>query len=233
MSSRRSSLESSKNIKAAIWYTILTIVLIFVLIRWGVPAFINVIAGFGGQKTTATKSGFDIAPQEPVLYPLPDATFSGMINITGAAQSNIKIRLTLNSSKEEEVTADDNGEFKFTKVPLIDGKNTISLVAISDKDKKSRETLATITLDNIPPSLFITSPEDGAEFFGNSKTAEIVGTIKEEGTISINDHLVYTNGSGDFSYKLNLVTGDNVLVIKATDNAGNTEEKTLTLKYNP
>lgn len=232
-SSRRSSVEASKNIKAAVWYTILTIVLLFALIRWGVPGFINIIANVGGTKTNTAKAGFDIAPQEPVLYPLPDATFSGMINLSGVAEGNIKVRLTLNSSKVEEVNANDEGVFEFTRIPLIDGKNVISLVSINSKDKQSRETVATITLDNIPPSLIISSPEDGAEYFGTTKNAEITGNIKEEGVVDINGHLVYTNNSGDFTYKLNLNTGENTIVIKATDNAGNTEEKTLLLTYNP
>lgn len=232
-SSRLNKLDETKSIRSAVFYVVLTLILVFSIFKWGIPAFINAIAYVGGASSGTTTGGFKVPPQDPVLFPLSDATFSGVIKVQGVAQSEQKIQLVLNGQSMDEIDTDANGDFSFDSVPLIDGINVIGVKAISQTGLESRIVDTQVIYDSQIPVIELESPSEGAEFYGQNKNLEIRGTIKEEGELKINGNLVYTAGNGDFSSRLTLKEGENQITIVASDMAGNTVEKSLIVRYTP
>lgn len=232
-SSRLNKLEETKSLRSAVFYIILSLVLVFSIFKWGIPAFINTVAYVGGSTAGTANDGFKVPPQDPVLFPLVDATFSGTIKVAGTAQSGVKIKLVLNGQDQDEIDTDDKGDFTFDSVALIDGVNIIGLKAVSSNGLESKVVDTQVVYDSEAPQLEISNPTDGAEFYGQNKNLEIKGTIKEEGTLKINGNLVYTASNGDFSSRMTLKSGDNPITVVAQDLAGNTVEKSILVKYNP
>jgi hypothetical protein len=232
-SSRLNKLEETKSLRSAAFYVVLTLISVFAIFKWGIPAFINAVAYVGGTSSGTNVSGFKVPPQDPVLFPLSDATFSATIRVAGTAQSELKIKLILNGQDVDELDTDDNGDFVFESVPLIDGVNIVGIKAVSLTGLESRIVDTQVIFDSEMPSLELESPTDGAEFYGQNKNLEIRGTIKEEGQLKINGNLVYTAGNGDFSSRMTLREGENIITIVASDLAGNTLEKSLVVRYSP
>jgi bacillopeptidase F len=232
-SSRLNKLEETKSLRSAAFYVVLTLVLVFSIFKWGIPAFINAVAYVGGGGSTTTNDGFKVPPQDPVLFPLADATYSGTIKVSGTAQSGLKIKLILNGQDHDEIDTDQSGDFTFDSVALIDGINIIGLKAIASNGLESRTVDTQVVYDSEAPKLEVASPTDGADYYGQNKNLEIKGTIKEEGVLKINGNLVYTASNGDFSTRITLKSGENPITIVAQDLAGNTVEKSLVVKYNP
>ncbi len=96
---------------------------------------------------------------------------------------------------------------------------------------KEQENSVTVKYDNEAPVLSITSPENG----GYAKDGEctIKGTVKEDylDTLTINGTSVSVGADGSFTYNVSLNPGKNEFKIVATDLAGNTTEKDLTVNY--
>ena len=73
--------------------------------------------------------------------------------------------------------------------------------------------------DSEPPYLVILSPDQGASF--TEPFAEISGSTEKDATLSIQDHAVKPDSGGEFRFRCDLSEGENRIVIKAADRAGN------------
>ena len=73
--------------------------------------------------------------------------------------------------------------------------------------------------DSEPPYLVILSPDQGASF--TESFAEISGSTEKDATLSIQDHAVKPDSGGEFRFRCDLSEGENRIVIKAADRAGN------------
>ena len=96
---------------------------------------------------------------------------------------------------------------------------------------KEEENSITVKYDNVAPVLTIDSPKDGSYATGDSCT--ITGTVKEDylDSLTINGVSVSVGNDGKFSYDASLTPGKNEFKVIATDLAGNTTEKDLTVNY--
>jgi hypothetical protein len=107
--------------------------------------------------------------------------------------------------------------------PLEEGVNEL-VVEARDEAGNIEVIRLTVTLDTISPALTIIEPLDG--FKTKKEQVNIIGTTEPGATLSIGGQLV-TDTDGSFSVPYNLVKGDNMVTITATDDAGNTASKTL------
>jgi hypothetical protein len=113
-------------------------------------------------------------------------------------------------------------------VPLIDGKNTLLVTGYTDADVQMSATL-TVTLDRDKPRIYVTSPYEGQEFYGDS--VEVIGSVSDRISDIHGQSMPFVRVNGieaavvnhTFRAVLPLVSGENTLTAIATDNAGNFE----------
>jgi len=236
---KRSRLQRKKekdSIKQALTYLFLIFLVLFLMIKLGLPALIK-MAGFISNISSAGKkieTEEILPPRAPKLFPLPEATPSGKLNIEGYAEPGITIQLFLRGISAEETTADNEGNFIFNDVHLRDGENEIYVIANDDRGNSSDASRSfTVTVDKDAPLLIIDNPEDEQKFFDNDNPITVRGKSEEDVDLRINERLVLVQSSGDFEINLSLEEGDNQIEAIARDNAGNETKKTLIVNYSP
>lgn len=233
--SRLASREEKKNIRSAAFYIALTVGALLLILFFGLP-ILGKFAGIIHDLRTSNQpvdTTDTTAPAPPILDRPPEVTNSINIEITGRSEGGATIKLFVND-KEEEVLANNEGRFSY-KWALWDGENKISAKARDKAGNESGESEKfTVLYDNDEPELEITSPEDGKEFFGSKeRQVTIQGKTESGSSITINDRIVAVDEDGGFAFVTTLVEGDNQFTLKAADKAGNSTEKSLTLKFTP
>ncbi len=236
MSKRRSrlSLKTEKRTRKTIFLTSLGILIILILlIKFG----INILVGFSvflaGTKnqaltTSSSSSNTFIAP--PVLNPLPSATNSARIVISGKSQSDKTVKLYINNDLKDTTQADKDGNFSFIQT-LSAGDNRIETKA--DKNNKSSDfsNSFTVFLKNNAPSLTVDFPSNGQSFSKDQNSVNVKGKTDSETSVTVNGFWAIIDENSNFSYNLPLQNGDNQIKITATDQAGNKTEKDLKVTY--
>jgi hypothetical protein len=232
--SRLESVEEKKNVRSAVILIILSIAVVVFLVFVGIPT-IGKVATFvsglkNGNKTTVSTDKTPPAP--PNFNAFPDFTNQSTASISGTAEPGATIKLTFNGT-ELDSPADKDGNFSFNSLNLQSGTNTFSAVAVDAAGNVSQPSGdQTITYNNKPPSLTVASPTDGSNFFGTSQMqVTIQGTTDSGAGITINDRIVSVDDTGAFQYSTTLSNGQNKFAVIATDQAGNTTEKDITLNF--
>jgi len=159
----------------------------------------------------------------PELDPLPIATNSATITVSGKGQAGMTVIIYINDTDINKTTVDKDGSFSIPSVKLIEGTNTIS--AKQTDDKKNISTLSevfTVVSKKSKPTLEISYPSDNQQIRQDQNIITITGKTNDEAnTVTINDRLAIVRSDGSFSYDLNVPDGDSVIKIVATDTAGN------------
>lgn len=175
-------------------------------------------------------------PSPPTLINPPAATKENRIKLEGKAEKDSEIILFLNNKPVEKTFADEKGSFTFEGISLSDGENRFSLTA---KDKSGNESgkspFYTINYNKKAPELDLENPKDGTILNGkNEQTITVTGTVSPSSvTLTINDIRAIVNEDGTFSLRISLDRdGENKITVKATDDAGNSTEKSVTVTYN-
>ena len=172
------------------------------------------------KKTTNTTQEQLILPAE--LDPIPTATNSATILITGKGTAGLTAILNINELDTKETKVTEDGSFKFTNVPLSDGSNSFSVKLTDDKNNVSTSSeVLTITYKKSKPTLDVTTPSDGARISGEQNTMTVSGKTEDTNTVTINGRLVVMKSDGSFTYDYPLGEGDTTLQIVAKDPAGN------------
>ena len=233
---RRSRLSSNteKKNKKTIWLSIIGIILVlFILFKFGIEALINFSLFLGGGKNYQNLSNSNTRlnyVSSPILNPLPTATNSAQITISGVSDKDRTISLYINNKKVDEIKADDKGHFS-TKEYLSKGENVISAKA-KYKDKQSNLSNSySVTYKNSSPKLDLTSPSDGQSFNKDQNKTNVSGQTDSGVTVTVNGFWAVIDENNNFSYILALQNGDNEIKILAIDQAGNKTEKTVKVNY--
>lgn len=159
--------------------------------------------------------------QPPVLDPLPDATNSAKLKVTGKANPDHTVIVYLNDEEYDRIDVDEHGEF-FLNVSVKDGQNTIAAKDQDDKGRKSDlSNVLSVLIKNKAPILEVSTPDDNASVSGEDNHIQVGGKTEADNTITINDRLVVVKTDGSFAYSYPLGDGVNTLIITATDGAGN------------
>jgi len=112
-----------------------------------------------------------------------------------------------------------------TAVHLTEGENTIHIRAC-DPAGNCAELSISVRMDTEPPELKIIT-EDGIKT--KDATITIEGTASYGSNITVNGKPVELGLNGRFSATVALREGENTIVVTATDLAGNTVTKTITV----
>jgi hypothetical protein len=224
--------KQSQNKNRSRFYIFLSVVFVVVMFKWGVPLFMNLVAGSGAQRLPAGKD--IIPPQAPIISALPEATNSARISIEGFTEAKANVELLLNDKVDKIMPADDTGAFVF-ETSLISGQNRVQLRAKDEAGNESMSEVSLVNFDSKPIDLTISSPNDGTEYFGkNNQVVDIKGEVsKPSSQVLVNNSFVQSDKNGAFVHRFMLAGGENIIKITASDNAGNTAERSLRLIYTP
>lgn len=211
-------------------------VVLFLLFKFGLPLLVNftlLISGLkNSQDTASEKSVSFVSP--PVLNPLPRATNSATITISGSALQKQTVMLYLDGGLVGKMKVDKDTNFIFEDIKLTKGTNIITAKALDEKGKESKNLAPfTILLKTDPPQLSIDSPSDGQSFSKDDKTAQIRGKTDPGTKVTANDFWAIVDENGNFSYQLPLRDGENIIKVVAVDEAGNKTEAERKINYSP
>lgn len=224
--------KQSQNKSRSRFYIFLSVVFVVLMFKWGIPLFMNLVAGSGAQRIDTAKD--IIPPQSPVISALPEATNSARLYIEGFTEAGASVELFLNEQTDKIMKASETGEFIFDSV-LKTGQNTIQLKAKDEAGNESLSEISKVDYDNKPIELTVSSPSDGSEYFGKiNQIIDIKGAVdKVNSQVTINNSFVQVDRSGSFLHRFMLSGGENVIKVVASDKAGNTAEKSFRLIYTP
>ncbi|MCG8356303.1 MAG: DUF6531 domain-containing protein [Kiloniellales bacterium] len=124
-------------------------------------------------------------------------------------------------------------------IPIEEGENTITAVAIDDLDRVGTASIQA-TLDTQAPIATVDSPRD--DFVSHQPTIAVAGMINDivAGTVNSNDVEVLVNGipaqvanRSYYAKAVPLVQGSNEIEVTATDRAGNTSSTMVEGRFEP
>jgi hypothetical protein len=231
--SRLTRIEERRNLKKAIFYILATITLIIVFVILGLPT----IAKLAGFLTNIRNSNLpveknDITPPAPPQIEAPlEYTNRDRVEIKGTAEAGATVIINANNSKNEVIATKD-GLFSYT-FSLRKGENTISATAKDTAGNESQPSdIYIVTLDNEPPTVEVTSPQDGENFYGSRQRQILIeGKTSDAASLTINGRIIILENDGTFAYAVSLQEGDNNFEITAKDLAGNEATSRLTVHY--
>lgn len=169
----------------------------------------------------------------PQLDPLPTATFSGQINVTGKTKGDVTILLFVNDEQTDKTKPENSeGAFTFKNVTLKEGANDIAAKITDDKNNTSDfSEVLTIQVKKSKPTLDIASPSENAEITGEKQMTTVVGKTESDNVVTINDRFIVVKSDGTFSYELSLQEGEQTITVIAKDVAGNETKIERKIKY--
>ena len=212
------------------------IVVLFLVIKLGIPLLVNFSLMLSNQKDKSTTSSSNSSNPSfiasPVLNPLPSATNSATLVISGTGNAGQTVRIYINSNLVDETPTKKDGTFSINKT-LKKGTNTIQAKSELNGKESDFSNSLNIVFNDTKPNLDITSPSDGQTFSKDQNTAQVSGKTDADIKVTVNGFWAIVDDNNNFSYSLPLQSGDNQIKIVATDSAGNTTEKDIKVTYNP
>jgi uncharacterized Zn-binding protein involved in type VI secretion len=137
------------------------------------------------------------------------------IAVTGTVVDQTPTTVTVNG-----VVATRSGDNWSASVPLIQGSNTLTVLA---RDAAGKQTTLTrvVNLDAQGPLLVVTTPLDNAVV--DVANVPFSGTVSDASsfTLNVNGQTITPLADGSFSGTRTLMLGANVLTFQATDGGGN------------
>ena len=206
----------------------------------GTHSFVVSVLDAGGNSASASVS-FTVdttAPDAPTIDEPGDgdAFDNGSVTVSGTAEANSSIALTLNGNPVgATITADGDGNWTYAFSPaLADDSYTVAATATDAAGNESASNSVNFTVDTTAPGApVISAPADGA-LTGDS-TPGISGTAEPNSTVevSIDGTPVGTataDGNGDWTFTPStpLSDGSHTVSATATDAAGNTSAASST-----
>jgi hypothetical protein len=160
-------------------------------------------------------------PELDITFPKP---------ATRVKENQIEVRGNIEAGANLSLSGEPisyNGTMFITTVPLTkDGQNIMTFTA---KDAAGNVKSVTISIErDTQVNLLINSPLSGTKTKNSS--IMVSGYTDSKATVNINGKDYAADSAGRFNIKMKLKTGNNDLVVKATDDLGNTN--TTTVKVN-
>ncbi len=228
---RKIERQSRANLFLSIFGVI--IILIFAL-KFGIPMLINfslLMEAARAHKGTKTPQKQTVFVSSPIMNPIPYATNSATISISGTATSGDNVKLYINNELISQTVPKKSGTFIFNNVTLNQGENTVETKAEINNSQSDFSQAEVITYDNKTPSLSIDSPTDGQSFSKDENPILVKGKTDPGDNVTVNGFWAIVENDGTFSYRLTLTNGDNQIKVITADAAGNKTEKDLHVTY--
>lgn len=173
-----------------------------------------------------------IAPLPPEFINPVKATNKQIVDLNGSAEPGTTVSLFVNGPKKKDALTDQSGEFNFSTISINKGKNTIFAVATDASGNKSEKSETIIIMyDNTKPKITLTEPKEGQKVQNLQNRVFIKGKLNEKAEVTINDRMAITRPDNTFELLLGVKEGDLEIVIKAKDEAGNTNTKRVEISY--
>lgn len=158
----------------------------------------------------------------PVIDPLPEATFSATLSLTGKGTAKTQVIIYVNDKQYKKFAVKDDGTYALSDIPVDEGDVTISSKLTDDKGNTSDlSNIIKVTIDRKPPTLDVSKPDDGTKIQDGTHKAIIEGKSDDDARVTINDRIAVVRSDGSFTYAMPLSDGDNTLKVVSTDPAGN------------
>ncbi|MDP3998542.1 MAG: hypothetical protein Q8P89_02905 [bacterium] len=234
--SRLAHKETQQAFKQLVLTSLGIILLLVFIIFAGIPALVKFSAFLGDVKT----SGQPINPSDensPLLPPrlesLPDATKDRQITLTGFAQPGKEIEVLINNEPAGKTTVGSDGKFLLSNLTLTEGENRIRAYTVEGETKSEPSQTIFITYKKGSPRLEVSKPEEGTSFSGDDKTIRIEGQTDPDMVVTVNDRWAIVSSTGSFYASYTLSDGENILKVRAVDEAGNETTLERKVTYSP
>lgn len=220
-----------------IFSLIVSLVIIYLVLFWGVPTIIDQLSTLrGDSKITpkpASDSGLILAPP---TFDLPfEATNSASIKLKGYSTPNSKVEIYLDDSLVDSAQAAENGSFQSKEIELNLGTNNFHGISTDERDNKSLPSKEIkLIFSSEKPPLSVLQPIDSQQFTQERKILISGKTDPSKGiTVKVNDSRVILDAHGNWQDYLELKNGDNIITIEAKDSAGNLSQITRKVTFTP
>lgn len=233
--SRLEKIKTKRATRQAGVYIILSIVIVVVMVIWGIPEAAR-LSGLLIRQDNGPALIDDIKPTPPIFSDIPESTSEDTVEINGFAQPGVEVSLYLNGELSKRILSDEAGTFSFRGIELVEGDNRVYAYAITSRGTESEQSKEyVITWDNTPPELTLETPSEGQVFHGErERIATFKGSVNEEGAkVYIGERMAIVQADGSFSLAYQLAEGDQEVMVKAIDRAGNELEQIIRLRYEP
>lgn len=232
--SRLSKYAERKTRKTILLNLLGIIIVLYLLFKFGIGLLINFSLFLSGSKDQQSLTGQNtlnyISP--PTLNPLPTATNSAQIKISGNSFKDSTVELYINNDKKSEIQANKKDEYSFNNT-LKTGNNQIKVRTVFKDRKSDFSNTHNVFYTNSAPNLEINSPQDGQQFKKDQNTINVTGKTDSGVNVTVNGFWAVINEANNFSYNLSLQNGDNEIKVIAIDQAGNKTEKAIKVNYSP
>ncbi|MCA1058194.1 S8 family serine peptidase [Rossellomorea aquimaris] len=165
----------------------------------------------------------------PVITSPKDGSFTNKDSVTVEGTSAPTTTVHLFNGDEEVGTADtaEDGTFSL-EVSLHEGENVLTAKAATEQGMTGPSDEITVILDQVKPELAITSPENDMKT--NREAITVKGTVTDENLawVKVNGEKASISG-GEFSHRILLNEGENVIQVVAKDKAGNKKKQRVTV----
>ncbi|MEW5761302.1 MAG: hypothetical protein AB1779_11120, partial [Candidatus Thermoplasmatota archaeon] len=172
----------------------------------------------GNEKNIIINIVLDKTKPKLEISTLPELTNQTNITIEGESDGE---EIFVNNEKIEI----RDGNFSKT-IQLNEGENNITIYVI-DKAGNINKIEKKIILDTIPPEIEILEPKNNKT---EKEKIKINGKTEKNAKIYINGIEANVDENGYFNYPIKLSKGENKIIIKAVDLAGNEKTKELVIK---
>lgn len=196
-----------------------------IIVAGGAVAF----AGQSLNRGTSQSSPSSPPPPPPTLLaPKAALTSSAHMDLTAMAPVGLRrdqsyvVRVYVNGDRQVQLDLPKGDRFAIPNVPLAEGLNSIRASLVGSGAEGSLSSAISITLDDQPPDIRILQPTDTI-YVGHTT---LLGRTEPGADIDItvaggHDLSAVIAADGRFSAGLDLTMGDNPLVLRSTDAAGN------------
>lgn len=218
-----------------IFFTLTFLVTLYLILTWGIKILLNTSVFVANLKDKKNRS--PLLKKNDVyalinIDSIPTATNSAKIIITGSLFNLTQLEFYLNGEKVKEKNFTSSDNFSEEIGELKEGNNEIYVKGKSENGKIVKQTKKfSVFYKNSPPQLTIHEPED--KKVTSQPEIKIKGSTDKETLVKINDLPVVVDAFGNFETTLFLKQGENIITIIAEDQAGNRQEKIVTLTYQP
>lgn len=172
----------------------------------------------------------------PIIFEVTDETGGSGVNASTVALKLAGTTYKDGSTGMSKTAITDGYRFTFTpQAALSDGAKAIEITASDHDGNAAAKVTASYTVDTVPPTLTISSPQDGLAT--NQKNVVLTGITNDTLSSSVTVTVMHGSASytpavandGSFSQALVLTEGVNTIQIVSTDAAGKSTTINLTV----
>lgn len=153
------------------------------------------------------------------------------VTVTGTTVPNVDIAIFNNDEEVAVVTSDEEGAFR-AEISLEYGENSLLARVKSDRGYSAPSESILVTYDGEAPEVTITAPKNGQKY--NREVITVTGTVVDDYLDSVTVNGTKANVTGnEYSARIILDEGENVITVVAKDRAGNetVQEVTIAVDY--